>query len=79
MRQLELWTGLVDLKPLDRKAYGDAGAFTNIVTWANSAEGFRRKAEEIAAALDMSAANIEDAEPLLILGIAKDSADGPQA
>jgi hypothetical protein len=49
MQQLELWLGLVELKPLDRKAYGAAGAFTNIVTWANDLEGFRRKADVIAA------------------------------
>jgi hypothetical protein len=34
MQQPELWIGLVEVKPLDRKAYGAAGAFTNIVTWA---------------------------------------------
>jgi hypothetical protein len=62
MQQLELW--IVDLKPLDREAYGAAGALTNIVTWASDIEGFRRKVEETAKTLDMRVADIEDAEPL---------------
>ena len=56
--------GLVEVKPLDRKAYGAAGAFTNIVTWACDIEGFRKKTETIAATLDMFVADIEGAEPL---------------
>jgi hypothetical protein len=62
--QTELWIGLVELKPLDRQAYGAAGAFTNIVTWANDETGFRRKAEMIAAALEMFVLEVEGAEPL---------------
>jgi hypothetical protein len=64
MQQPELWIGLVEVKPLDRKAYGAAGAFTYIVTWACDIEGFRKKAETIAATLDMFVADIEGAEPL---------------
>jgi hypothetical protein len=64
MRQVELWIGLVELKPLNRQAYGAAGAFTNIVTWANDPEGFRRKAEVIAATINMYVADVEGAEPL---------------
>lgn len=64
MQQPALWIGLVEVKPLDRKAYGAAGAFTNIVTWACDIEGFRKKGETIAATLDMFVANIEGAEPL---------------
>jgi len=64
MRQLELWIGLVELKPFDRKAYGAAGAFTSIVTWASDLEGFRRKADAIAATLGMYVADVEDAEAL---------------
>jgi hypothetical protein len=63
-RQLELWIGLVEVRPLDRKAYGAAGAFTNIVTWADDLQGFRRNAELIAATLDMFVVDIEGAEPL---------------
>lgn len=62
--QPELWTGLVEVKPLDQKAYGDAGAFTNIVTWATDPETFRQKAETIAATLDMYVMEVERAEPL---------------
>jgi hypothetical protein len=61
---MELWIGLVELKPLDRQAYGAAGAFTNIVTWASDAESFRRKAETIAATLDMYVMDVEGAEPV---------------
>src|SRR5947207_15433163 len=64
MQQPELWIGLVDVKPLDRKAYGAAGAFTNIVTWACDIEEFRKKTETIAATLDMFVADIEEAAPL---------------
>jgi hypothetical protein len=64
MLDLELWIGLVELKPLNRKAYGAAGAFTNIVTWANDLESFQRKVEVIAASLDMYLAEVEQAEPL---------------
>ena len=60
----ELWTGLVELKPLDRKKYGAAGAFTNLVTWACDSLGFRAKAETIAATLGMYVAGIEDEHPL---------------
>lgn len=63
--QHELWIGLVELKPFDRKAYGAAGAFTNIITWASDVEGFHRNAEVIAATLDMFVADVEDAEPLI--------------
>jgi hypothetical protein len=66
--QLELWIGLVELKPLDRKAYGAAGAFTNIVTWANNLESFRRKAEVIAETIEMYVADIDGAEPLAARG-----------
>ena len=64
MQRLELWIGLVELKPLNREAYGAAGAFTNIVTWACDVEGFRKKVEIIAAKIDMYVADVEDAEPL---------------
>ncbi len=64
MQQPELWIGVVELKPLDRKAFGAAGAFTSIVTWACDIEGFREKAETIAATMDVYVAGIEEAEPL---------------
>ncbi|HZU26197.1 MAG TPA: hypothetical protein VFA04_11780 [Bryobacteraceae bacterium] len=60
----ELWIGLVEMKPLDRKAYGAAGAFTNIVTWAADPEQFRHKAEVLAGTLDMYVFGVEGAEPL---------------
>jgi hypothetical protein len=61
---LALWIGLVELKPLNREAYGAAGAFTNIVTWACNIEGFCKKATTIAATLDMFVVDVEGAEPL---------------
>jgi hypothetical protein len=63
--QPELWIGVVEVKPLDRKAYGDAGAFTNIVTWATDQEAFMQKAETIAATLDMYVREVERMEPLV--------------
>ncbi len=64
MPKAQLWIGLVELKPLNRQGSGAAGAFTNIVTWVSDAEGFRRKAETVAATVDMYVINIEGAEPL---------------
>jgi len=63
-RAPELWIGLVELKPFDRKAYGAAGAFTNVITWAASKDEFRVKAETIAAELEMYVADIEEDEPV---------------
>jgi hypothetical protein len=60
----ELWIGLVEMKPLDCKAYGAAGAFTNVLTWACDLEGFRRKAEIIADSLCMYVTEVEGVEPL---------------
>ena len=61
---MELWIGLVELKPLNRQAYGAAGAFTNIVTWARNLDEFRKKTEIIAAKLNMYVASVEEVEPL---------------
>jgi hypothetical protein len=55
---------LVELKPLNRQAYGAAGAFTNIVTWACNLDGFRNNTEIIAAKLNMYVAAVEEVEPL---------------
>jgi hypothetical protein len=64
MLRQELWTGLVELKPLNRAEYGAAGAFTNIVTWARNTEEFRRKAETIAATLNMYIADVDNVQPV---------------
>jgi hypothetical protein len=61
---LELWIGLVQLKPLNREVHGYAGAFTSIVTWACDVEGFCKKAEAIAASLGMFVVDVKEAEPL---------------
>jgi len=52
------------MKPIDRRAYGAAGAFTNIVTWARDVEEFRERSEVIAGALGMYVIAVENAEPL---------------
>ena len=41
MNQTALWIGLVEMKPLNLAAYGAAGAFTNIITWACDVEAFK--------------------------------------
>jgi hypothetical protein len=64
MQQLELWIGLVELKPLDRKVFDAAGAFTYIVTWANDPESFRRRADVIAAKMELYVWGVEEVEPL---------------
>jgi hypothetical protein len=60
----ELWIGLVELRPLNREGYGAAGAFTNIVTWACDAKEFRKKADRIAATLNLYVIGIEGEESL---------------
>jgi hypothetical protein len=60
----ELWIGLVEMRPLDRKAYGAAGAFVDIVTWARNPTEFRSKAETIAATLDLYVVGVETEQPL---------------
>jgi hypothetical protein len=59
-----LWLGLVEMKPLDHAALAAAGAFTNVLTWASDAEEFRRKAERLAANLDMYVFDVEDVSSL---------------
>lgn len=60
----ELWSALVQLKPLKGDEYGMSGAFTNIVTWARNAEEFRAKADTIAATLNMYVVEVEEAAPV---------------
>jgi hypothetical protein len=60
----ELWIGLVELRPLDRMAYGAAGVFTNIIIWATDAQQFSKKAETIAATMNLYVAGVEEAESL---------------
>jgi hypothetical protein len=60
----ELWIGLVELKPLNLEEYGAAGAFTNIITWAANATEFRKKAETIAATMNLYVMEVEGEEPL---------------
>jgi len=59
----KLWIGLVELKPLNPEAFGAAGAFTNIVTWAGDPVEFRKKAETIAATMNLYVADVEGEEP----------------
>jgi hypothetical protein len=59
-----LWIGVVEMKPLNRAAYGATGAFTNIITWACDMESFRVKAEALAATVDQCVIGVEEAEPL---------------
>jgi hypothetical protein len=60
----ELWIGLVELRPVDSRAFGSAGASTTIVTWATDADEFRRKAETVASTVDMFVLDVEKVEPL---------------
>lgn len=60
----ELWIGSVEMRPRDRKSYGSAGAFVDILTWASDASEYRSKADTIAATLDLFVVGIENEEPL---------------
>jgi len=55
---------LVEVRPLDQTAYGAAGAFTYIVTWACNATEFRQKVDTIIATLDLYVAGVEGEERL---------------
>jgi hypothetical protein len=63
-QQPELWIGLVEARPNDRAAYGDAGAFTYIITWACDSTDFRKKADTILATLNLYVADVEGEEQL---------------
>jgi hypothetical protein len=63
-RSLELWIGLVEFRPFNREAYGDAGAFSYIVTWARDAAEFRKKADTIATTMGIYVMGIEREKPL---------------
>jgi hypothetical protein len=63
-RSLELWIGLVEFRPFNREAYGDAGAFSYIVTWARDAAEFRKKADTIATTMGLYVMGIEREKPL---------------
>src|SRR4051812_7366938 len=63
LEQPELWIGLVEFRPFDWNAYGAAGAFSNIVTWARDRSEFRAKAEIIAAELNLFVVDVEGVEP----------------
>jgi hypothetical protein len=65
-QQPELWIGLIEFRPFNREEYGAAGAFTNIVTWARDTTEFRKKAETIAATLNLYVTGVEDEEPLAV-------------
>jgi hypothetical protein len=60
----ELWIGLVEARPPEQKAYGAAGTFTHIVTWAEDVAGFREKAETVLSTLNLYVIGIEGALPL---------------
>jgi hypothetical protein len=62
--QPELWIGLVEMRPLERRAYGAAGAFVDILTWASNPAEFRSKAETIAATLDLYVVAVEKEQSL---------------
>jgi hypothetical protein len=62
--QPELWIGLVEMRPLERRAYGAAGAFVDILTWASNPAEFRSKAETIAATLDLYVVSVEKEQSL---------------
>ena len=62
--QPELWIGLIEIRPVDRKAYGAAGAFVDILTWASDPAEFRAKAETIARTMDLYVVDVENEQPL---------------
>jgi hypothetical protein len=64
-QKTELWIGLVHLKPFKKKAFdGMAGVYTNIITWAYDSISFLKKAETIAATMDLYVVDTEGEEPL---------------
>lgn len=64
--QRELWIGLVEMRPQNKKLYGTAGAFVEILTWASDSSEYRIKAETIAATLDLYVVGVEREQPLSV-------------
>ena len=65
----QLWIGLVELRsadPTNHTLKESKGAFVNVVTWAATADDYRRKAEMIAQGLGLFVAAIENEEPVAI-------------
>jgi hypothetical protein len=62
----KLWIGLVRVKPLPGNDWwgSGAGAYTNIITWAESSAEFRQKAQTLAAKLSLYVVDVEGEEPL---------------
>jgi hypothetical protein len=55
----ELWTGFFELLTPPSE-FGDTGCFTNIVAWAEDAEGFRTKVTQILTKDSWFVANVEN-------------------
>jgi len=66
MQKLQLWIGLVRVKPLPGNDWWEhgAGAYTNVITWASSSDGFLEKAQVLAKHMDLYVLEIEGEEPL---------------
>ena len=62
----ELWIGLVEVRkgPDSEFLQGKKGAFTNVITWASTAQEFREKADKLAESLKLFVVDVEDVEPL---------------
>ncbi len=62
----ELWIGLVEVRkrPDSEFLEGKKGAFTNVITWASTAQEFREKADKLAESLKLFVVDVEDVEPL---------------
>src|SRR5690349_2472988 len=61
----ELWIGRVHLRPKKSNAAEDilegaAGALTNVLTWARNPAEFRKKAEALAATMDLCVVEVEE-------------------
>lgn len=61
-----LWIGLVEARPLDGCTVLDTakGAFINIVTWAEDADEFRRKADLVLGEVNLAVVDVGNPEPV---------------
>lgn len=59
----ELWFGVVELRPLDRQKFGNAGWFAEVVTWATDRESFSRNVQVRAETIDMYPVAFEHYDP----------------
>jgi hypothetical protein len=59
----EIWTGRVEVLTSPTE-FGDTKAFTNVVTWATDAEGYKRRVASVFEEYGWALIGVEDSTPI---------------